>query len=82
VVPEFGRHQIWGTISGLALSASISVIVPACSEGPAVGRLNSSVLIITPSGVIFLSGLLSEQISTLRFRGRFERTGRPEEPRA
>jgi glycosyltransferase involved in cell wall biosynthesis len=38
-VPEFGRHQIWGTILGLSLSASTSVIVPAYNEGPAVGRL-------------------------------------------
>ena len=65
-MPEFGRHQTWGTILGLSLSASTSVIVPAYNEGPAVGRL----------------GLVSEQISTLRFGGRFEDTGRPEEPRA
>ncbi len=81
-MPEFGRHQTWGTILGLSLSASTSVIVPAHNAGPAVGRLNSSVLLITLSVVIFLIGLVSEQISTLRFGGRFEDTGRPEEPRA
>lgn len=115
-MPEFSRHQTWGTILGLSLSASTSVIVPAYNEGPAkvitifsplriflpvslaafgLGAAyalwtvttqshvtNSSVLLITLSVVIFLIGLVSEQISTLRFGGRFEETGRPEEPRA
>ena len=44
---------------------------------------NSSVLLITLSVVIFLIGLVSEQISTLRFGGRFdERADRTEAPRA
>ena len=43
---------------------------------------NSSVLLITLSVVIFLIGLVSEQISTLRFGGRFDERGRPGEPRA
>ena len=38
-VRRFCRFQTWGTIPGLSLSTSTSVIIPAYNEGPAVGRL-------------------------------------------
>ena len=59
----------------MADTSTTSVIVPAYHEAAGIADVvsaltNSSVLLIVVSVVIFLMGLVSEQIAALRFEGR------------